>query len=113
MHDSRVRRSFGSLALAAAALLATGLVGAPAEAGARRDAPLIAAVKASDVDAVRALVGDRGIDVNQAAADGATALHWAVHRNDTELVDLLDEAHQTLPTDLPRPDDRHYCNRHR
>ena len=89
MHDSRVRRSFGSLALAAAALLATGLVGAPAEAGARRDAPLIAAVKASDVDAVRALVGDRGIDVNQAAADGATALHWAVHRNDTELVDLL------------------------
>ena len=31
----------------------------------------------------------------------------------TELLDLLDEAHQTLPTDLPRPDDPHYRNRHR
>ncbi len=28
------------------------------------------------------------------------------------LLALLDEAHRTLPTDLPMPDDRHYRNRH-
>ena len=89
MHDSSVQGSYGPVALAAAALLATGLFGAPAEAGARRDAPLIAAVKAADVETVRALVGEQVVDVNQAAPDGATALHWAVHRNDAGLVDLL------------------------
>ena len=90
MHDSSGRGSYGLAALAAAvALLATGLVGAPAEASARRDAPLVAAVKAADIDTVRALVGDGAVDVNQAEPDGATALHWAVHRNDTALVDLL------------------------
>ena len=31
----------------------------------------------------------------------------------TELLSLLDEAHQTLPPELPMPDDRHYRNRHR
>ena len=31
----------------------------------------------------------------------------------TELLSLLDDAHQTLPPDLPMPDDRHYRNRHR
>lgn len=30
----------------------------------------------------------------------------------TELLTLLDDAHQTLPADLPMPDDRHYRNRH-
>lgn len=30
----------------------------------------------------------------------------------TELCSLLDEAHRTLPADLPMPDDRHYRNRH-
>ena len=29
-----------------------------------------------------------------------------------ELLALLDDAHQTLPPDLPMPDDRHYRNRH-
>ncbi len=29
-----------------------------------------------------------------------------------ELLALLDEAHRTLPPDLPMPDDRHYRNRH-
>ena len=69
--------------------LAAGLFGAAgAEAAARRDAPLLAAVKAADVDTVRSLV-DQGVDVNQTAPDGATALHWAAHRNDAGLVDLL------------------------
>ena len=30
-----------------------------------------------------------------------------------ELLSLLEEAHRTLPSDLPMPDDRHYRNRHR
>ena len=33
-----------------------------------------------------------GVDVNAAAPDGATALHWAVHRDDLTLVDLLLDA---------------------
>lgn len=63
-----------------------------AGASVRRDAPLIAAVKAVDVDTVRSLVVDQGVDVNQAAPDGATALHWAVHKNDAGLVGLLLDA---------------------
>ena len=31
-------------------------------------------------------------DVNAPQADGATALHWAVYRGDTELADLLIDA---------------------
>ena len=30
----------------------------------------------------------------------------------SELLALLDDAHRTLPSDLPMPDDRHYRNRH-
>ena len=75
--------------VAVAALAAVLVAGsAPAEAGAGRDAPLIAAVKAADVGTVRSLV-DQGVDVNQAAPDGATALHWAVHRDHVRLVELL------------------------
>ena len=58
------------------------------EAGAGRDAPLIEAVKKFDLETVRALIG-QSVDVNQRASDGATALHWAVHRNDEPLVTLL------------------------
>ena len=82
--------SYAPAALVAAAGLFAGVLAAPgaAEAAARRDAPLIAAVKAADVEAVRALV-DRGVDVDRPAPDGATALHWAVHRGHAALVDLL------------------------
>ena len=73
-----------AITVAAGLLLATAT-----EAGARRDAPLVAAVKAADVEVVRALARDPAVDVNQAEPDGATALHWAVHRNDAELVDVL------------------------
>ena len=55
------------------------------------DVPLIDAVRSADADAVRALL-QRSIDVNAPAADGATALHWAVHRDDVELVALLIDA---------------------
>ena len=85
-----VKLSYAPASLVAVAGLLAGALAAPgAAAAARRDAPLIAAVKAADVDAVRSLIVDRGVDVNQAAPDGATALHWAVHRNDAALVDLL------------------------
>jgi ankyrin repeat protein len=49
---------------------------------------LVAAIKANDVAAVRALLDERG-DVNAVEADGTTALHWAVDREATELVQLL------------------------
>ena len=74
--------------LALVALLAC----APASAAARAADPgLIEAVKAGEVETVRALL-DGGADVDAPASDGATALHWAVHRDDVGLVDLLLEA---------------------
>ena len=51
------------------------------------DAPLVDAIKNADTEAARALLPQ--VDVNASTADGATALHWAVHRDDLELVDLL------------------------
>lgn len=44
-----------------------------------------------DAAAVRTLVAQKA-DVNATQADGATALHWAVHHGDRELVDLLVQA---------------------
>ena len=54
-----------------------------------REAPLLAdAVKNGDLRGVQALLG-RKVDVNARQPDGATALHWAVYRNDAELVGSL------------------------
>jgi uncharacterized protein len=50
--------------------------------------PLVEAVKSGDRAAVRALLGQR-TDVNAAEADGTTALHLAIQRDDPEMVDLL------------------------
>ena len=50
--------------------------------------PLIAAVRAEDVAEVRTLI-DTGIDVDVSQPDGATALHWAVFRQQGEIVHLL------------------------
>ncbi|MCY4601729.1 MAG: ankyrin repeat domain-containing protein, partial [Acidobacteria bacterium] len=75
--------SAGRLAIAC---VLWGVLSAPA-AGAS-DAPLVEAARAGDVEAVRALL-DGGADANAPAVDGATALHWAVHRDDAETVDLL------------------------
>jgi ankyrin repeat protein len=53
--------------------------------------PLLEAVKAGDAVAARTLLAERA-DVNDADADGTTALHWAVHGNDLELASLLLDA---------------------
>jgi ankyrin repeat protein len=50
--------------------------------------PLIDAVKAGNVEQVRALLKQR-VDVNAASADGTTALHWAVDADARELAQLL------------------------
>jgi ankyrin len=64
------------------------------------DTRLIQAAKKGDVEAVRALLKQRAlapgspgspgsVDVNAAPGDGTTALHWAVHRDDVTIADLL------------------------
>jgi ankyrin repeat protein len=50
--------------------------------------PLIEAVKSGDAARLRALLRP-GVDVNLAQGDGATALHWAAHRNDVTAAVLL------------------------
>lgn len=65
-----------------AALASTGSVAATL------DLRLIEAVKKRDVESVRGLLEQR-IDVNAAQRDGATALHWAAHRDDLAIADLL------------------------
>jgi uncharacterized protein len=52
------------------------------------DLRLIEAVKTSNLESVRALLEAR-IDVNTPQADGATALHWAAHRDDLTTADIL------------------------
>ena len=52
---------------------------------------LVDSVKNGDRQAVRSLLtAHPGADTaNAADADGTSALHWAVHRNDPEMADLL------------------------
>ncbi len=50
--------------------------------------PLLSAVRAVDVAGVRALLA-AAVDVNARQPDGATALHWAMHREHVEIADLL------------------------
>jgi len=86
---SRCRRAVRAALTGCAACVAlTAAVGASA---ATADLRLIDAARNNDVEAVRALLKQRSpaIDVNAAAADGATALHWAVHRDAAAIVDLL------------------------
>ena len=51
-------------------------------------APLIDAVKAGDKTAAIALIEKR-VDVNAPEPDGTTALHWAAHNGDVDLVQRL------------------------
>lgn len=65
-----------------AILVATGAIGLRAQSS------LVDAARSGDAAAVRALLA-RKADVQAAAADGTTALHWAVHRDDVPLVEAL------------------------
>src|SRR4051812_13171139 len=80
----------GRAAVVVAAVTASVLAGA-ATAAAPGDLRLIEAVKNRDGESVRALLKPRPlpVDVNAAAGDGATALHWAAHRDDLAIADLL------------------------
>ena len=75
---------------AAAMLLAAGMLGfggAEADAQAAQE-NLIEAVKLQDATTVRRLL-DTGAQVNAAAGDGATALHWAAYFDALEIARLL------------------------
>jgi len=65
-------------------LAAAGRAAAPAAS----DTTVIDAVRSGSVERLRAALRP-GVDVNTPQGDGATALHWAVHRNDVAAVDLL------------------------
>ena len=65
-------------------LLALGLDAAPGPA-------VVDAVRAGDAEALRALVG-QGADVNEADADGTTALVWASHMDSVETARVLLDA---------------------
>ncbi|QOV90614.1 ankyrin repeat domain-containing protein [Humisphaera borealis] len=56
--------------------------------GAERPASLADAAEKADWPRVAKLI-ETGADVNTGQADGATALHWAVHRDDSATVKLL------------------------
>lgn len=55
------------------------------------DTRLVDAVMQQDLAAVRSLL-EAGVDVNAAQGDGATALHWAAHWDDEEIVGRLLQA---------------------
>lgn len=61
---------------------------APGTVSAAVDSPLIDAVKAADLPRVERLLAE-GADVDAAQGDGATALHWAVHRDRHDLAARL------------------------
>jgi ankyrin repeat protein len=63
-------------------------VAAVGPVGAARGLPLVEAVKARDVAAVRLLLKEPGA-ANAAAADGTSALHWATDLDDLETAALL------------------------
>ena len=53
--------------------------------------PVVEAVKAGKIDAVRALLA-KHVDPNAPESDGTTALHWAAHQDNLVAADLLIQA---------------------
>ena len=50
--------------------------------------PLIQATKNQNTDEVEKLLA-QGVNINEPQGDGATALHWAIYRNDERITGLL------------------------
>ena len=59
-----------------------------ASSSAAADLRLVEAVQSGSRETVRSLLNER-VDVNATQPDGATALHWAAHRDDVEIAELL------------------------
>lgn len=53
------------------------------------DLSLVEAAQERDQDAVRSLLAQENVNVNEAQPDGATALHWMVHWDNLETAELL------------------------
>ena len=77
-----------SRSTAAAAVAWLGVAGV---AAGNDDLRLIEAIQDQERETVRALI-EQKVDVNAREGDGATALHWAVVRDDVEVVDALLDA---------------------
>ena len=75
----RFRRCFHALAVGL--LVTAAVLGADGPA-------LVDAAKSGDLNAVRSLLKS-GVDPNQMAPDGATAVHWAVHRDNLAMLNAL------------------------
>lgn len=73
-------------ALSIALILAAGVADATAAAS---QGPLVQAVSAGDVRAVRTLLRARTVDVNARETDGSTALHYAANLGDAAIVEAL------------------------
>ena len=76
------------LRLTTASGVLVGVVCALGYAVAQGDLRLIQAVRNQDAELTRELV-EQGVDVNVTQGDGATALHWAAHRDDLASAELL------------------------
>ncbi len=61
----------------------------PGSGAAEPSPALVEAVRDANLDRVRSLLRQPGIDVDAAEADGTTALHWAAHLDDTGAAGLL------------------------
>ena len=86
--DEETRRTTVKRMLAACAVLSLTVA---AVSAAQVDRRLVDAAKAQDDATVEALLGQQ-VDVNVAALDGATALHWATYWNASDMVGLLIDA---------------------
>ena len=77
--------------LAAVFASSAALLALPVAAHAQSAPAIIEVLKAGDLETARTLVAE-GADVNAPQGDGATALHWAAHRNDLDAATWLIEA---------------------
>src|SRR5262249_38619348 len=105
---SRVSSQFlyalGELTMRTRALLVMGLslvvlAMASSARPAEPDLRIVEAAARQDMAAVRSLLKQRGVNVNTARADGATALLWAAHWNDLQTVDALLKAGANVNAD--------------